>query len=512
MHDPLLYRVVYLLMSKLFSRLMAEFRRLGSHVIYADFYRIVIATNRYDYDAALEYIEFVMGAIMDRDLFRCLQVNVKKVWEQLLWLDSANWSGISIRNEEVGDADSAVLHRTDDIIDSVEENSLMPIDNTESAEYDSDNSNDQLIRKNEYDFLDEINNSTAVHNDDEFSVSEMAEGQEDTAGPFPTEKYLKTSCIEGSWDIMSYLPSGAATFLRHAIDQFLLVFREQWIMTVESKDEYKCGDMYRKGNTSSIDYQDCLDSVNMYMQSLIRHRLGAQLLQTVDVLLHQNSVSRGSDGGFQSSIGSSHNVALNFVKFITKILALDTALVDEVASLRRTLLTQLNMKEFNSLSEFEDPSSSYVLRDIVCSYCNTCRDIDLLRDPVITGKERLKDASLDTDYIESNVADGEAYGFKSNWQCTCCGNMYNVVEVEHRLIEDVEAMTAAFLLQDFRCSKTLSVNTKLCSSMSDLCASLTMDIPPTKIRDDLNVLLKVAQGHRFEWLEDTILTYLSVKN
>jgi DNA polymerase epsilon subunit 1 len=47
LHDPALYRVVHLLMTKLFTKLVAELRRLGSKIIYADFYRIIIATNRH---------------------------------------------------------------------------------------------------------------------------------------------------------------------------------------------------------------------------------------------------------------------------------------------------------------------------------------------------------------------------------------------------------------------------------------------------------------------------------
>lgn len=41
-----LYSIVYLLMTKLYERLVAEFRKLGAMIVYADFYRVVICTNR----------------------------------------------------------------------------------------------------------------------------------------------------------------------------------------------------------------------------------------------------------------------------------------------------------------------------------------------------------------------------------------------------------------------------------------------------------------------------------
>lgn len=124
------------------------------------------------------------------------------------------------------------------------------------------------------------------------------------------------------------------------------------------------------------------------MQQMVRHSLGPQLLETVDVLLHQYSSTQSQE---TNEKGNSHQIALNFVKYITKILSLDPSLSEEVSGLRRTLLTQvssplpclsvnmtlslsqLSMKEFNSQTEFEDPSPSYLLRDIICSYCNTCK-------------------------------------------------------------------------------------------------------------------------------------------
>jgi hypothetical protein len=77
------------------------------------------------------------------------------------------------------------------------------------------------------------------------------------------------------------------------------------------------------------------------MQHLVRHSLGPQLLETVDVLLHQYSASSASNQEEGTQKGSSHQIALNFVKYITKILSLDPTLSEEVSGLRRTLLTQV---------------------------------------------------------------------------------------------------------------------------------------------------------------------------
>ena len=115
------------------------------------------------------------------------------------------------------------------------------------------------------------------------------------------------------------------------------------------------------------------------MRQLVQQQLGTRLLKLVDEL----SQAYGSGGGAvgnsahhlpmtlnsDSSHNSHSNAALEFVKAVTHILALDPALTTEVASLKRLLLAQLRVREFSVASEFQDPSLSYVLRDVICSYC-----------------------------------------------------------------------------------------------------------------------------------------------
>jgi hypothetical protein len=84
-----------------------------------------------------------------------------------------------------------------------------------------------------------------------------------------------------------------------------------------------------------------------------------------------------------------------------------------VFSLKRLLLTQLQVKEFSDDSQFRDPSLTYLLRDIICKYCNTSRDIDLLRDEVLCDPDRPKDA---------------------RWVCTNCHHGLNALEAENRYL------------------------------------------------------------------------------
>lgn len=45
--DPLLHKVIYGLMTKLFQKLLGGLRKLGTKIVYADFGRIIISTNKH---------------------------------------------------------------------------------------------------------------------------------------------------------------------------------------------------------------------------------------------------------------------------------------------------------------------------------------------------------------------------------------------------------------------------------------------------------------------------------
>ncbi|KAJ8911867.1 hypothetical protein NQ315_012533 [Exocentrus adspersus] len=96
--------------------LVAEFKRLGCTIIYANFNKIVVCSKRKSVEDALANIEFVVSSIKNKELFHSLEITYRQCWEQLIWLDIANFGGIQgklpenmqldSQNEEVDDEDS----------------------------------------------------------------------------------------------------------------------------------------------------------------------------------------------------------------------------------------------------------------------------------------------------------------------------------------------------------------------------------------------------------------------
>jgi hypothetical protein len=260
LNDPTLHRIIFLLMKKIFRRLIAEFRKLGVKIIYADFYRVIICTGRRSLSSAMEYTNFITDAISNNELFHFLQINEKKYWEQLIWLDSENWEGLSFETQQAGDADDdgAVEFLNDNEAGDDQSRNVVfldivskgkPVDVNGSAniggERDADDNvqtqvdklgqfddeeddivdkDDEVLdehgvklgRKKEFDFLDEDEEEEDTYpyndNDNDDEPQDIDSDAPGNAAPQHVD-----DGIEAHWDLSSYLPEDAAVQMRLVI-------------------------------------------------------------------------------------------------------------------------------------------------------------------------------------------------------------------------------------------------------------------------------------------------------
>lgn len=94
LYDPALRRTLHNLMKKLFMQLVAEFKRLGSIIIYANFNKVMICTKKKNVQDALAYVEYIVTSIHNKELFHSIQITYQQCWEYLLWLDLSNHAGV----------------------------------------------------------------------------------------------------------------------------------------------------------------------------------------------------------------------------------------------------------------------------------------------------------------------------------------------------------------------------------------------------------------------------------
>jgi DNA polymerase epsilon subunit 1 len=77
-----------------FMQLLAEFKRLGARVVFASFTRLVIATSKSSLTHATTYVQYAKNTIISKDLFSVIDLVPMHYYENLIFMDSANFGAI----------------------------------------------------------------------------------------------------------------------------------------------------------------------------------------------------------------------------------------------------------------------------------------------------------------------------------------------------------------------------------------------------------------------------------
>jgi len=93
MYDPSIHRFIHGLMRKTFIQLLAELKRLGSHIVYADFSRILLATSKPP-GTAHAYATYITTAVTSHELFQHIYLNTERYYNFVLFMDEANMGSI----------------------------------------------------------------------------------------------------------------------------------------------------------------------------------------------------------------------------------------------------------------------------------------------------------------------------------------------------------------------------------------------------------------------------------
>ncbi|XP_058215283.1 DNA polymerase epsilon catalytic subunit A-like isoform X2 [Rhododendron vialii] len=97
LHDPALHRMLHKVMQKVFALLLAEFRKLGAAIVFANFSKVIIDTGKSDLYAAKAYCDNLLKTLQTRDLFEWIELEPVQFWHSLLFMDQFNYGGIQAR-------------------------------------------------------------------------------------------------------------------------------------------------------------------------------------------------------------------------------------------------------------------------------------------------------------------------------------------------------------------------------------------------------------------------------
>jgi hypothetical protein len=109
----------------------------------------------------------------------------------------------------------------------------------------------------------------------------------------------------------------------------------------------------------------------------------------------------------------------------------------------QNLLRLIGVGEFASEANFVNPCKSYILPDVICSFCSSISSMDLLRDAQI---------------------------MQGDWKCHNCGNKYNKSLIEKMLVDIVQHESLAYQKQDLVCTKCAFVKAENMATICSRCS------------------------------------------
>ncbi|XP_022862888.1 DNA polymerase epsilon catalytic subunit A-like [Olea europaea var. sylvestris] len=291
--------------------------------------------------------------------------------------------------------------------------------------------------------------------------------------------------IVSSWNIAENLPKATQDHFILIVSEFLY---EPWKYAQEqaASRAHTIDDLCTPSITAAT--AEILESqMNTYLKKEIGSYFSDKLLKIVcDPSLHKSDhpISTGSSQPFNNI--HKGDPALDFIKYICAVLALDQNVQHEVLIMRRNLLKLVRIREFAPEAEFQNLSMTLTLPNIICSYCNDCRDLDLCSDRALVAQE---------------------------WRCAVpqCGQPYDREVMENALLQIIRQRERLFHLQDLVCLKCNQIKAAHLSEHCACAGSFRCKEDSSEFRNKMQVFLNVAVDQKFQLLEECVSWILEVR-
>uniref|UniRef100_A0A4W3JDP1 DNA polymerase epsilon catalytic subunit n=1 Tax=Callorhinchus milii TaxID=7868 RepID=A0A4W3JDP1_CALMI len=441
--DPALHRTLHNMMKKLFLQLVAEFKRLGSSVVYANFNRIILCTKKRRIEDAIGYVEYITKSIHSREIFHSLSISFSRCWEFLLWMDPANFGGIK------GKLPSSVLWG-------------------------------EVGKENEP--KEQVTEEDSEDEDEEEVHSEVEEGVTDVE-----------DLLDNNWNILQFLPQAASC------QSYFLMIISAYIVAVyhSMKEEMRrnapgCTPIKRREASQTTQEPageaGALAGMITFSQEYVSNELTQNFFTITQKIQKKMSGTRNATQPSETfpllpgSYLPLNNPALEFIKSVCKVLSLDSKITNQVNKLKRDLLRLIDIGEFSEEAQFKDPCQSYILPEVICKNCNFCRDLDLCKDPSI-----LQDGTV-----------------LPKWCCTNCQAEYDSDAIEMGLVEALQKKMMAYTLQDLICSKCKGIKEANMPIYCTCARDFDLTFSVKGFAEQIQVFRNIARHYSMPVLQDTV--------
>jgi DNA polymerase epsilon subunit 1 len=400
LYDRSLHYYVQMMSRKAFQQLMTDFRRVGSHVVFASANRLLLQTTKAEVGNAYAYSQYILKSIKAKPLFHFLDLEIKEYWDYLVWYDEFNYGGKAC--QEVVEAEKQTL----DVVMHWQLSKFLPLPLQPIF-------HDWVVE-----FVDIMWKLKKPH-----QITE--EGVDAT----PRATQLRVTALGD-----------------------------------DKKDKIILGKEFEKP---------------------LKRQIAGLIRRQKDEMLHPELASDYSFPVLPGSHLRLSNPVLQLVKSLMQVLSLDKNITMEARLLRKELLQLFEVREFSNEARFENPSASLKLPQVICENCTMARDLDFCRDE---------------DLIPESQSNGEA----RPWKCSFCDAEYNRLDLEERLIGEVNGLIAEWCTQDLKCGKCGGVRV---NDFMEHCACSGTWVESVKremVVKRLGVYSRVAEWHGLRMLGDVV--------
>ncbi|KAM3303070.1 DNA polymerase epsilon catalytic subunit A-like isoform X1 [Capsicum chacoense] len=327
-------------------------------------------------------------------------------------------------------------------------------------------------------FMDQYNYGgiQAKHSDGPVEVNSES-GEESVCGESQVD-------IVSSWNIAENLPEATQDHFILIVSEFMYIpwkyAQEHAALRASTSDGDFCTPSITAALAETFDLQmadDLKKKIRTYFtDKLLKIVCDPNLQMKVLNNSQKNQETPGANSQPYSHVEKG-DPALEFIKHVSAVLALDQNVQHEVLIMRRNLLKLVRVREFAPEAEFRSLSVSYTLPNVICSYCNDCRDLDLCRDRALISHE---------------------------WRCAVpqCGQPYDREAMENALVQIVRQRERLYHLQDLICLKCHQIKA---AHLSDHCAcagTFTCKEDVSDFRNKMQVFLNIAINQKFQLLQE----------
>ncbi len=330
LYDRALHYYVQMMSRKAFQQLMADFRRVGSQVIFASANRLLLQTTKAEVSNAFAYSQYIIKSIKGRPLFSFIEMDVKEYWDYLVWYDEYNYGGKACQTIS-GGGGGTMEEQDQQPLETVmhwQMNTFLPV-RLQPVFSDWVVEFVQLMHALKRPHL--AGSGNGPQRLTQLPPAVLRGGDQNGGGN------------GDSSEVSSILPGAAFEKPLKKEIAGLIATRKREMLHPEL----------------AVDYDFPVLP-------------GSLVMSAAAVTANGKSSSKKT--------AASRDPLLELVKSLMQVLSLDKNITMEARLLRKELLAMFDVREFSREGAFQNPSESLKLSQISCDNCTMSRDLDLCRD------------------------------------------------------------------------------------------------------------------------------------